>query len=39
VDDVRGPIAEHFADLFDTEVTERHGADARAFLRAMAGER
>ncbi|PSQ94675.1 MAG: lipoyl(octanoyl) transferase [Bacteroidetes bacterium SW_11_64_17] len=32
VDDVRGPIAEHFADLFDTEVTERHGADARAFL-------
>ncbi|PSQ82305.1 MAG: lipoyl(octanoyl) transferase [Bacteroidetes bacterium QS_1_63_11] len=39
VDDVRGPIAEHFADLFDTEVTERHGADARAFLRAVAGER
>ena len=38
VDDVRGPIAEHFADLFDTEVTERHGADARAFLRTLTEE-
>ena len=38
VDDVRGPIAEHFADLFDTEVTERRGADARAFLRTLTEE-
>ena len=39
VEAVRPPIVAHVADLFDAQVTERHGADARAFLRAMAGER
>jgi lipoyl(octanoyl) transferase len=39
VDDVRGPVTEHVADLFDAEVTTRHGADARAFLRELTGGR
>ena len=39
VDDVRRPVIRHFADLFDAEVTERHGTDARAFLRELTRER
>lgn len=38
VDDVRGPVTEHFADLFGAEVTVLEGTDARAFLRELAGE-
>ena len=38
VDEVRGPVTEHVADLFGAEVTERCGADARAFLRALTEE-
>jgi len=36
VDAVRPPVVRHIADLFDAEVTERHGTDARAFLRDFA---
>ena len=36
VDDVRGPIAEHFADLFDVDLTELSGEEARAFLDDIA---
>jgi lipoyl(octanoyl) transferase len=39
VSDVRGPVTEHVADLFEAEVTECRGAEARAFLRALTGER
>jgi len=39
VSDVRGPVTEHVADLFGAEVTERRGADARAFLRDLAGKK
>jgi len=38
VDDVRGPVTEHVAELFGAEVTERRGAGARAFLRELTGE-
>jgi lipoyl(octanoyl) transferase len=38
VDDVRGPVADHVADLFEAEVTERRGAGTRAFLRELTGE-
>jgi lipoyl(octanoyl) transferase len=37
VDAVRGPVTEHFADLFEAEGTAHHGADARAFLRDLTG--
>ena len=37
VDDVRGPVTEHVADLFEAEVTERRGEAARSFLRSFAG--
>ncbi len=37
VDDVHGPVAEHFSDLFGAEIEEREGADARAFLRELTG--
>jgi lipoyl(octanoyl) transferase len=33
VDAVRTPVVRHFADLFDAEVTQRRGEDARSFLR------
>ncbi|MBB4090395.1 lipoyl(octanoyl) transferase LipB [Salinibacter ruber] len=39
VDDVCGPVTEHFGALFDAEVTTRHGADARSFLGELTGER
>ncbi|WP_103026711.1 lipoyl(octanoyl) transferase LipB [Salinibacter altiplanensis] len=39
VEDVRGPVTEHVAALFDAEVTERHGAKARSFLGEVTGER
>jgi lipoyl(octanoyl) transferase len=39
VDDVCGPVTEHFGALFDAEVTTRHGDDARSFLRGLTGER
>ena len=38
VDDVRGPVTEHVADLFGAEVTERRGAGARVFLGELTGE-
>lgn len=37
VDAVRSPVVRHFADLFDADVTERHGREARSFLRDYAG--
>ena len=39
VDDVCGPVTEHVADLFEAEVTTRHGDDARSFLRGVTGGR
>jgi len=33
VDAVRKPVVRHVADLFDADVTERRGDDARSFLR------
>ena len=38
VDDVRGPVTDHVADLFGAKVTECRGVDARAFLRELTGE-
>ncbi len=37
VDDVRGPVVEHFADRFEARVTELRGEPARDFLKEMAG--
>ena len=37
VDDVRGPVVEHVAALFDAETTELDGREARAFLDDIAG--
>jgi len=39
VADVCGPVTEHVSDLFDAEMTTRHGADARSFLGELTGER
>jgi lipoyl(octanoyl) transferase len=33
LDTVRAPVVRHFSDLFDADVTERRGDEARAFLR------
>jgi lipoyl(octanoyl) transferase len=33
VDTVRAPVVRYFADLFDADVTERWGDEARSFLR------
>jgi lipoyl(octanoyl) transferase len=38
VDDARGPVTEQVADLFGAEITERHGAEAQAFLRELTGD-
>ena len=38
VDAVRAPIVRHFGELFDADVTERRGDEARAFLREYVGE-
>jgi lipoyl(octanoyl) transferase len=37
VDDVRGPVTEHIADLFGAEVTELDAGEARAFLEDISG--
>ncbi len=37
VDAVRTPVVRHFAELFEVEVTERRGEDARSFLQFLAG--
>jgi len=36
VDDVRGAVADHAADLFDADITELSGEEAWAFLRDFA---
>jgi lipoyl(octanoyl) transferase len=38
VDDVRGPVTAHVADLFGAETTELGGEAARAFLRELTEE-
>ncbi|MFO8099031.1 MAG: hypothetical protein R6T83_05330, partial [Salinibacter sp.] len=37
VDDVRGPVVEHFADRFGAAPTELWGGDAHDFLNEVAG--
>jgi lipoyl(octanoyl) transferase len=37
VDEVRGPVTEHVADLFEAEVTELDAGTARAFLEDISG--
>lgn len=37
VEEVRGPVVRHFADLFEVDVTEHWGTDARAFLQEFVG--
>jgi lipoyl(octanoyl) transferase len=39
VDDVRGPVTDHVADLFEAEMIERRGADAWSVLEELTGER
>lgn len=37
VDEVRAPVVRHFAELFEVEITEHWGTDARAFLQDLVG--
>lgn len=37
VDEVRAPVVRHFAELFEVEITEYWGTDARAFLQDLVG--